>query len=109
MGCTFLATPLRGKEKRQTALPGECKDFCPMHLDKALLHRPCFARLYVHEDNPGYYCVKVMDRHANIHPIPPQTFDKLPTVIKQGITKKIIAHKDLGATALIVGSTKRTS
>ena len=53
--------------------------------------------------------MEVVESHRNDHPIPPQTFDKLPTVIKQGITKKIVAFKDLGATALIVGNTKRTS
>ena len=53
--------------------------------------------------------MEVVESHRNDHPIPPQTFDKLPTVIKRGITKKIVAYKDLGATALIVGNTKRTS
>ena len=77
-----------------------------MHPDQVLLHRSCFDRLLIHEDNTGYYCVKLVDQHANNYSIPPQTFNKIPTVIKQGITKKIIAHKDLGATALIVGNTK---
>jgi hypothetical protein len=106
-GCKFLATPMRGPKKGKTALPGECKDRCPRHKEQILEHRACHARLMVNEDLPGHYCVQVLDKHVDDHPIPPQTFDRIPTIIKRGMVKKIIAYKDLGASALIIGTPQR--
>jgi hypothetical protein len=106
--CNFLATPVRGRIKGRYALPAPCKDLCPLHPEKTPLHKPCFAGLLINENTPGHYCVQVLEPHTD-HPIPPQTFDKIPTIVKQGIAKKIVAYKDLGANALIVGTPKRTS
>jgi hypothetical protein len=106
-GCKFVAMPTRGTKKGKTALPKECNDRCPSHPEHVLFHRRCHAGLMVHEYIPGHYCVKVVERHVDDHPVPPQTFDKIPTIVKQGLIEKNIANKDLGASALIIGTPQR--
>ena len=83
-GCKFLATPTRGPKSGKTAPPGDCKDRCPRHPEQILLHRSCNARLMVNEYHPGHYCVQVLDRHVDDHPIPPRPSTKSPPLSSKG-------------------------
>lgn len=107
-GCKFTDRPIRPEKKGREVLPPPSKKRCPQHPDLPLKHVKCQARTAFHHDVDGYVCVYVQDGHTD-HPHPPQPFASLPPFVKSQLQDKIVEHRNVGASALIMGTPHRSS